>query len=124
MSQSLPTTFRSTLGGTLGLEDVGSDVRLVGWVHRRRDLGGVIFVDLRDRAGKVQLSLGPDWTPAPVLERARSLSQEDVIQVQGVVESRPANARNPEMRTGDVEVHVVALELLAKSQTPPILVAA
>src|SRR5512141_1476355 len=115
MSQSLPTTFRSTLGGTLGLEDAGSDVRLVGWVHRRRDLGGVIFVDLRDRAGKVQLSFGPDWTPGPVLERASSLSQEDVVQVQGLVEPRPGNARNPELKTGDVEVHVVALEVLSKS---------
>ncbi len=52
MSQSLPTTFRSTLGGTLGLEDAGSEVRLVGWVHRRRDLGGLVFADLRDRRQK------------------------------------------------------------------------
>ncbi len=123
MSQILPTTYRSTLGGTLGREDVGTDVRLVGWVHRRRDLGGLVFVDLRDRAGKVQLSFGPAWTEAPVLQRARSLSQEDVIQVQGIVEARPANNVNPEMATGAVEVHVVALEVLAKAQTPPIPVA-
>jgi aspartyl-tRNA synthetase len=123
MSQSLPTTFRSTVGGTLGLEDAGTDVRLVGWAHRRRDLGGLIFVDLRDRSGKVQLSFGPDWTPPAVLQAARSLSQEDVIQVQGLVEPRPAGNVNPEMTTGQVEVHVVALELLSKSQTPPIPVA-
>src|SRR5512142_1172420 len=89
MSESLPTTYRSTLVGTLGLEDVGSEVRLVGWVHRRRDLGGLVFVDLRDRSGKVQLSFGPGWSPAAVLDTARTLSQEDVIQVRGTVVARP-----------------------------------
>ncbi len=123
MSESLPTTYRSTLAGTLGLEDVGSEVRLVGWVHRRRDLGGLVFVDLRDRAGKLQLSFGPDFTPGPVLDRARSLSQEDVIQVQGLVAARPAANVNPELATGEVEVHVVALEVLSEALTPPIPVA-
>ena len=123
MSESLPTTYRSTLVGTLGLEDVGAEVRLVGWVHRRRDLGGLVFVDLRDRSGKVQLSFGPGWSPASVLETARTLSQEDVIQVRGEVVARPEMNINREMTTGTVEVHVVAVELLSEAQTPPIPVA-
>jgi aspartyl-tRNA synthetase len=79
MSHELPTAFRSTMAGTLRGEDAGTRVRLAGWVHRRRDLGGLIFVDLRDRSGRVQLSFGPDWTEASSLERAHGLGTELVI---------------------------------------------
>ncbi|MEJ2187655.1 MAG: aspartate--tRNA ligase [Gemmatimonadota bacterium] len=68
MSHELPTAYRSTLAGTLRGEDAGTRVRLAGWIHRRRDLGGLIFVDLRDRSGRVQLSFGPDWTDASSME--------------------------------------------------------
>jgi len=123
MSQVSPTAFRSTLAGTLRAGDAGARVRLAGWVHRRRDLGGLIFVDLRDRSGRVQLSFDPARTPAPVMERARRLGAEWVIAVEGSVAERPAGNVNPEMETGAVEVYVDALEVLSEAATPPIQVA-
>jgi len=124
MSLSLSTSLRSSQVGTLRREDVGSQVRLTGWVHRRRDLGGLVFVELRDRSGRVQLSFGPDWTPSEVLERAGRLRQEDVIAVEGEVVARPEGTVNPDMATGEVEVHVTGLQVLAEADTPPIPVAA
>ena len=64
------TAFRTHLAGSLTRADVGREVRLGGWVHRRRDLGGLVFIDLRDRAGLVQLSCNPAWTPSEVMARA------------------------------------------------------
>src|SRR5690606_21715908 len=87
------------------------------------DLGGLVFVDLRDRSGRVQLSFGPDWTPAEVLERAGRLRGEDVIAVEGVVIARPESNINRELATGAVEVHVTGLEVLAEAETPPIPIA-
>jgi aspartyl-tRNA synthetase len=123
MSHSLPTAFRSTVVGTLRREDAGDRVRLAGWVHRRRDLGSLVFVELRDRSGRVQLSFGPDWTPADVLERARRLTGETVIAVEGLVVARPEENVNRDLPTGEIEVHVLALEVLAEAETPPIPVA-
>jgi aspartyl-tRNA synthetase len=123
MSQIRPTSFRTTLAGALRDEDAGAEVRLAGWVHKMRDLGGLVFIDLRDRSGRVQLSFGPDWTSADVLERARRLSGEAVIAVQGSVVARPPKDRNTDMATGGVEVHVTALQLLSDSETPPIPIA-
>jgi aspartyl-tRNA synthetase len=120
MSHELPTAYRSTLAGTLRGEDAGTRVRLAGWVHRRRDLGGLIFVDLRDRSGRVQLSFGPDWTDRRSLERAHGLGTEAVIRVEGDVVGRPADAVNPDLATGAVEVHVSELEMLSPAETPPI----
>ena len=123
MSLESPTAYRSTLAGTLRREDAWRRVRLAGWVHRRRDLGGLVFVDLRDRSGRVQLSFGPDTSPADVLERAGRLRAEDVIAVEGEVIARPEANVNPDLATGAVEVHVVALEVLTRAETPPIPVA-
>jgi aspartyl-tRNA synthetase len=109
--------------GALGREDAGSRVRLVGWVHRRRDLGGLVFIDLRDRSGRIQLSFGPDWSPTVVMERAGRLRAEDVIALEGEVVLRPAANVNREMATGEIEVHVTSLEVLAQAETPPIPVA-
>ncbi len=120
MSHELPTAYRSTLAGTLRGDDAGERVRLAGWVHRRRDLGGLIFVDLRDRSGRVQLSFGPDWTDAASLERAHGLGAEGVIRVEGDVVARPKDAVNPDLATGAVEVHVSSLEVLSQAETPPI----
>ncbi|MBW3551879.1 MAG: aspartate--tRNA ligase [Gemmatimonadetes bacterium] len=120
MSQELGTAYRTTAAGTLRADDAGETIRLAGWVHRSRDLGGVLFIDLRDRSGLVQLSLGPDWTPADALERGAALGMESVIAVEGVVRRRPDGARNEELPTGEVEVHVGSLELLAAAETPPI----
>jgi aspartyl-tRNA synthetase len=99
---------------------VGLAVRLGGWLHRRRDLGGLIFFDLRDRAGIVQVSFGPDWTPPDVLAAALEVGTESVVLVRGLVERRPGEARNPEMVTGDVEVRATELEVAGPAVTPPI----
>ena len=120
MSQERGTAYRTTAAGTLRGSDAGETVRLAGWVHRSRDLGGVLFIDLRDRSGLVQLSLGPDWTPADVLRRGAALGTESVIAVEGTVARRPEGARNADLPTGEVEVHVTALTLLAAAETPPI----
>ncbi len=98
-------------------------MRLAGWVHRRRDLGGLMFVHLRDRTGLVQLSFGPEWTEPATAELAASLSPEDVLQVIGRVVLRPEAAVNPEMVTGDIEVLVSRVERLSESDPLPILVA-
>lgn len=123
MPDSLPTAWRSTQPGSLRREDAGRDVRLAGWVHRRRDLGGLIFIDLRDRSGLVQLSFGPDWSGAATMEVAGGLGVESVIAVQGTVAERPQGQANPDLATGEVEVHVASLEILSRAETPPIQVA-
>jgi aspartyl-tRNA synthetase len=114
------TSLRSHLAGDLRPVHVNAEVRLAGWVHRRRDLGGLVFIDLRDRGGLVQLSFGPDWTPASVLERASSLGQEVVIAVEGLVAERPVGLANPDLATGAVEVRVRSLDVLAPAETPPV----
>jgi aspartyl-tRNA synthetase len=123
MNENRTTAYRTNMVGSLRGENVGEQVRLSGWVHRRRDLGGLIFIDLRDRAGRVQLSFGPDWTPADVLERAKRLGAEWVIEVGGRVELRPGTNANRDLASGEVEVHVTTLNVLAESVTPPIPVA-
>jgi aspartyl-tRNA synthetase len=114
------TALRTRMNGSLRAEHAGERPHLVGWVHRRRDLGGVLFVDLRDRSGVVQVSFGPDWTDPDVLERARRLGAEDVIRVEGEVFPRPDEARNPDMVTGEVELRATGLELLNRARTPEI----
>jgi len=109
--------------GELRSGAAGQRVRLGGWVHRRRDLGGIVFIDLRDRAGLVQVAFGPGWSPPDVLERASSLGGEWVVLVEGEVVARPGAAKNPEMATGDVEVHATALTIVGPATTPPIPVA-
>lgn len=120
MSHELATAFRTSGAGALRLDHVGQTVRLAGWVYRRRDLGGLVFVDLRDRSGVVQLSLGPDWSDEETLDRASRLGSETVITVEGAVAKRPDGQENKDLDTGAVEVHVTALEVLAASETPPI----
>jgi aspartyl-tRNA synthetase len=117
------TGYRDAACGQLTRDDADRPVTLAGWVHRRRDLGGVLFIHLRDRTGLVQLSFGPDWTEPDAAEIAASLSPEDVIQVRGRVVLRPEDATNPEMATGEVEVLVTSLTVLSESDPLPILVA-
>jgi aspartyl-tRNA synthetase len=114
------TALRSRMVGGLRAEDAGTVHHLAGWVHRRRDLGGLLFVDLRDRSGLVQASFGPDWTEAESLEKARRLGAEDVVRLEGEVALRPEEARNPELPTGDVEFRVLRMDLLNPAQTPAI----
>ncbi len=114
------TALRDRTVGGLRAEDSGSSLRLTGWVHRRRDLGGLVFVDLRDRSGLVQVSFGPDWTGAEDLELAHDLGHEDVVLVEGVVELRPESARNAELGTGQIEVRASKLRRLSAADTPAI----
>ncbi len=114
------TSLRSRMGGNLRGRDEGRTHRLAGWVHRRRDLGGMVFIDLRDRSGIAQVSFGPDWTEPRSFAAAGKLGAEDVIAVRGEVVRRPPEARNPEMATGAVELRAASLELLGKAETPAI----
>ena len=84
------TAKRSHLGGELRSSHVGAKVKLGGWVHRTRNLGGIVFLDLRDRGGLVQVSFDPKWTSANVIERAGKLSLETVITIDGEVAARGA----------------------------------
>jgi len=104
------------------VQHVGQHVRLGGWVHRRRDLGGILFIDLRDRAGLVQVAVGPG-APDDVRRVAAGLASETVIEVEGDVTARPANMKNPDLATGDVEVQATRLAVLGTAGTPPIPVA-
>ena len=117
------TALRTHRGGELTRAHVGQQVRLGGWVHRRRDLGGLVFIDLRDRAGLVQLSCNPAWTPAAVMERAASAGAETVVLVSGIVALRPEPSRDPDMGSREVEVHVTELEIVGPAETPAIPVA-
>ena len=114
------TRLRDRMVGGLRSRDAGVSARLAGWIHRRRDLGGLVFVDLRDRSGLVQVSFGPDWTDPESLELAHGLGHEDVVRIEGTVELRPEEARNADLATGDVEVKAVRLERLSDADTPAI----
>jgi aspartyl-tRNA synthetase len=117
------TAYRSRCCGTLRRADAGAEVRLAGWVHRRRDLGGLVFLDLRDRTGLVQVSCGPEWTAPDSLATARRCGQEYVVAVRGRVVPRPAGAVNPDLPTGEIEVQATELRVLSAAATPPIPVA-
>jgi len=106
----------------LRLQHVGQRVRLGGWVHRRRDLGGIVFIDLRDRAGIVQVAVGPG-APEDVRRVAGGLASETVVEVEGQVTARPANMKNPELATGDVELQATRLAVVGPAVTPAIPVA-
>jgi len=106
--------------GALSANDAGRDVELAGWVHRRRDHGGLIFIDLRDRDGITQVRFDP--ADAATFAVAESLRSEYVIRVRGRAALRPEGTSNPKLATGAVEVPVTQLELLARSETPPFVV--
>ena len=112
--------MRTAGAGCVTLNAAGREVRVAGWVHRRRDLGGLVFIDLRDRSGILQVSAGPGWSSPEALETVRGLGPEDVISVRGVVTPRPEAARNPDMATGDVEVQASELQVLNRARTPEI----
>ncbi len=117
------TALRSHRAGSLSKINQGQTVRVAGWVHRRRDLGGLVFLDLRDRDGLVQLSCSPDWTPATVMELAGSLGAETVILATGRVEVRPNPAPDQAMVSREVEVYVTELTVVGPAGTPAIPVA-
>jgi len=105
----------------LGAKNIGNEVVLMGWVQRRRDHGGVIFIDLRDKNGITQVVFNPDSNPV-VHEKAHVLRGEFVIAVRGRVEARPEGMANPDLATGEIEVMVNELKILNKAQTPPFMI--
>ncbi|MFL5615728.1 MAG: aspartate--tRNA ligase [Gemmatimonadaceae bacterium] len=122
-SSSFATTLRTHTCGALRAADAGSDVRLGGWVHRKRDLGELVFVDLRDRTGLVQISFDPRYTPAEAVALAASLGPESVVLLEGEVVARPTEMRNPDLPTGDVEIRAKKLALVGPAAPPAIPVA-
>ena len=118
MIDSMGTMRRTHHNNELSLAQVGETVTLMGWVLRRRDHGGVIFIDLRDREGLTQVVFNPEVNP-DVHAKAHRLRSEWVIAVQGKVEPRPDDMANPKLTTGDIEVLVDTLKILNTSETPP-----
>ena len=107
--------LRTHLAGELRKELAGETVTLTGWVSRRRDHGGVIFIDLRDRSGIAQVV----FRESDVAERAHDLRSEYCVKVTGTVEPRPEGSENPNLPSGEIEVNVADLEVLNKSAALP-----
>jgi len=116
----LTTEKRSHYCGNLNASHVGLEVILMGWVHRRRDHGGVIFVDLRDREGIVQVIFNPDINPDSHVE-AHKIRSEFVLAIRGRVRRRPEGMENPDLPSGEIEVMVEELEIFNESKTPPFM---
>jgi aspartyl-tRNA synthetase len=109
--------MRTHYCGTLRASDIGSTVTLFGWVDRRRDHGGVIFIDLRDRSGVIQVVSDPERTPASY-PQADPLRNEYVVKIQGRVSQRPEDSLNPKLPTGEVEIYADSIELLNAVRKP------
>ena len=105
--------------GDVNADLVGQTITINGWINRRRDLGGLIFVDVRDRWGLVQVVFNPETLAADVFSDAERLRSEFVISVTGTVAQRPDGQVNRDMASGAVEVHVAALHILSDAKTPP-----
>jgi len=113
-----PNGYRDAWCGQLTAERAGTQARVAGWVHRRRDHGGLIFIDLRDRSGIVQLVFHPETAPG-ASETAHRLRSEDVLTATGSVTRRAPENVNPNLITGEIELSVDELEILANADTPP-----
>jgi len=103
----------------LGPAHIGQTVTLAGWVHSRRDLGGLIFIDVRDREGRTQTVFDPSDLPAGIFEQAAALRSECVVGITGKVSARPAGTNNPKIATGEIEVVAAALEVLNLAEVLP-----
>src|SRR3989338_3615493 len=130
LAEHLGDWKRSHYCGELADRDTGNNVTLMGWVQRRRDHGGLIFVDLRDREGLVQIVFNPAVSAASpdrdirgqAHEKAHHIRSEFVLAVKGAVSKRPAGTENPELKTGGIEILVRELKILNESATPPFLI--
>lgn len=109
-------TKRTHYCGQLRTEDIGKTVTVAGWVQRQRDLGALIFIDLRDREGIIQLAFGEN-SPKDIFDKAFTARSEFVLMATGIVRER--SAKNKDIPTGDIEIEVTELKVLAKSETPP-----
>jgi aspartyl-tRNA synthetase len=121
VAEQLGDLTRTHTCGALRVDDVGADVVLLGWVHRVRDLGGLLFVDVRDRAGVTQVVF--DMDDEALMTKAKRLRSEYVIGVTGRARRRSADTVNPKLSTGEVEVIVRQLTLLNEAKTPPFPIA-
>src|SRR5680860_345875 len=110
--------FRTHTCGELTKKNVDETVELTGWVHSRRDHGGLIFIDLRDRYGLTQLTFDPKISETALTE-ADKLRHEWVIKITGKVAPRPDNMVNKKLSTGEIEIECNLIEILSKSKTPP-----
>ncbi len=113
--------YRTHTCGELRATHTNQQVTLAGWVHRRRDHGGVIFLDLRDRYGIVQVTINPNLSKE-TLDAAANVRMEWVLQVTGTVQKRPAGMENPKMQTGEVEVIAASIEVLNRAKTLPFII--
>ncbi len=123
MSQTdkLASMRRTHHCNALTAADIDTEVTLMGWVQRRRDHGGVIFVDLRDREGLTQVVFNPEFAPE-IHAKAHALRNEYVIGVKGMVNGRPDGMINPNLFTGAIEVMVTELRIFNAAETPPFMV--
>ncbi len=121
MNDKLGSWKRSHRCGELTAEQIGQDVCVMGWVQRRRDHGGLIFIDLRDREGIVQLALDPDRDLASH-QKAEQVRNEFVVAARGKVSPRPDGTVNPKMKTGEVEIEITEMLILNRSETPPFMI--
>jgi aspartyl-tRNA synthetase len=113
--------YKTHTCGELGEKDIGKEVSLAGWVDRLRDLGGVTFLDLRDRFGIVQLVSNPETSPE-VHQKLIPVRMEWVIQAVGIVRKRPDGMANPDLATGEIEVELTQVKILNPAKTPPFLI--
>jgi aspartyl-tRNA synthetase len=116
MAEFMDGFKRTHYCGVLRSTDAGKEVSVCGWVQRQRDLGGLIFIDLRDRTGIVQLAFD-DKTDRAIFDKAFTVRSEFVLAAKGIVRER--SSKNPELPTGDIEIAVTELRILSKSETPP-----
>ena len=120
MGEFLSGWKRTCYCTALGKEDVGREVTLMGWTNVRRDLGALIFVQLRDRTGLMQIVFDSSTLSKEDFDRASTIRSEYVLAVKGVLEARTGNMINPNMKTGEVEVKVKEFKILSTAETPPI----
>ena len=113
--------YKTHTCGELRGTHAGQKVTLAGWVHRRRDHGGVIFLDLRDRYGIIQITINPNLSKE-TLERLANVRMEWVLQITGIVHKRPAGMTNPKMQTGEIEIVAESIEVLNAAKTLPFMV--
>ncbi len=120
LNDKLGSLVRTHRCGDLTAAQIGQDVCVMGWVQRRRDHGGLIFIDLRDREGIVQLALDPD-RDLPSHQKGEQVRNEYVLAARGKVSPRPEGTVNPKMKTGEVEIEISELLILNQSETPPFM---
>ncbi|MDX6467186.1 MAG: aspartyl-tRNA synthetase, partial [Gaiellaceae bacterium] len=112
------SSWRDTTCGALGAADVGTRVKLAGWVDTRRDHGGLVFIDLRDFSGKIQLVINPEHDAGPAAV-AHGVRNEFVLQAEGEVVRRAPEAVNPNLPTGEIEIRVDVLDVVSRSEPLP-----